>query len=115
MNKLRRFAICIAALWALGLVSSAQSGENRHVKVINRASSSIRYFYASNVDRGTWEEDILGAFRVIAPDHYRIIDIDDGTGHCLYDFRAVLDDGREAITHNVNVCTEESWTVTDSD
>jgi hypothetical protein len=40
------------------------------------------------------------------------IDIDDGTGHCLYDFKAILTDGREATTRNVNVCTQESWTVT---
>ncbi len=113
MNKLRRFAICLTAVCALGLSSvSAQAGENRYVKVINRTSSSIRYFYASNVDEDRWGYDILGDFVVIFPNHYMEIDIDDGTGHCLYDFKAILTDGREATTRNVNVCTQESWTVT---
>ncbi len=114
MNKLRRFAVSLIAVGLLGLSSMpAHGSENRYVRVVNRASSAIRYFYASNVDRDVWEEDILGAFRVIFPDHYMNINVDDGTGHCLYDFKAVLADGRTAITHNVNVCTQESWTVTD--
>ena len=114
MNKLRRFAICMTAFCALGLTALwAQSSENRYVRVINRASSPIRYLYASNVDRPTWEEDILGPLRMIATDHYVDVNIDDGSGHCLYDLRAVLFDGRTATTRNVNVCTEGSWTVTD--
>jgi hypothetical protein len=114
MNKLRRFGICLTTILALGLTTiSAQCSENRYVRVVNRASSPIRYLYASNVDRDSWEDDILGQWRMIATDHYVDVNIDDGSGHCLYDLKAVLLDGRKAITRNVNVCTQESWTVTD--
>ncbi len=114
MKSIRRFAIGAAAFCLLGFATTfAQSRENRHVRIINRASTSIRYLYATNVDRPNWGYDLLGDFNVILPNYYEDVNIDDGTGHCLYDLRAVLYDGREAITHGVNVCTEESWTVTD--
>ena len=109
-----RFAAAVTALCLLtSVTSSAQSDENRHVKIINRASSPIRYLYASNVNQATWQEDLLGPFTILLPDHYIVANIDDGTGHCLYDLRAVLYDGREAVTPHFNVCTEPSWTVTD--
>ncbi len=114
MNKLNRLVICLVAFFALGLTTiSAQSGENRRVRIINRASSPIRYLYASNVDRSTWEEDILGPMVMIGTDRYMDVNIDDGSGHCLYDLKAVLLDGRTAERGNFNVCTQESWTVTD--
>jgi hypothetical protein len=112
MKTLRRFAVCATAFCALAsLQATAQSRENRHLRIINRASSTIRYLYASNVDRGTWEEDILGPLQVIAPDHYIDANIDDGSGHCMYDLKAVLQDGRVATSRNVNVCTQDTWTV----
>ena len=86
--------------------------EDRRVRIINRASSAIYHFYASNVDSDSWEEDILGN-RTIPPGKSVIVNIDDGTGHCMYDLKAVLRDGREAVRRRFNVCTQESWTVTD--
>jgi hypothetical protein len=114
MKRVRNVAASVVLLSLAGLSSTVvQAQENRHVRVINRASSSIRYLYASNIDRNDWEEDLLGDFRVIAPDHYIDASIDDGTGHCLFDLKAVLYDGRTAVTRNFNVCTNDTWTVTD--
>jgi len=94
-------------------IFTASAGENRRIQIVNRSSVAIRYFYASNVDVGTWQEDILGPGRMIWPDHYMNAIIDDGTGHCLYDMKAVLFDGREAVWRNYNVCTKSTVTVTD--
>jgi hypothetical protein len=114
MKNLNRLIICLTAFFAFGLTTiSAQSSENRHVRIINRASSPIRYLYASNVDRRSWEEDILGPWVMISTDHYMDVNIDDGSGHCLYDLKAILLDGRTAERGNFNVCTQQSWTVTD--
>ncbi len=114
MKRIRQIAISVVALCLFGLIGTAlQAQENRRVRIINRASSSIQYLYASNVDRRSWEEDILGAWRVIAPGYYRDVNIDDGSGHCLFDIKAVLSDGREAVGRNINVCTSTSWTVYD--
>lgn len=105
-------AACLLFLPATFTAKSAAPQENRRVRVINHASSSIYYFYASNVDTGVWEEDILGT-QTIPPGQSRIVNIDDGTGHCFYDLKAVLADGRKAFRYKFNVCTQASWTVTD--
>ncbi|HEX3481257.1 MAG TPA: hypothetical protein VHT91_39865 [Kofleriaceae bacterium] len=83
------------------------------MEIINHASLPIYHLYISNVDADMWGPDQLGWDQTIAPGRYRVFNVDDGTGHCRYDFKAVLSDGRYAITHNVNVCTQASWTVTD--
>jgi hypothetical protein len=114
MKRIRNTAIAALALCLFGIVSTiVHAQENRYVRIINHASASIRYLYASNVDRDDWQEDLLGPFRVLTPNHYIDANIDDGTGHCLYDIKAVLSDRRVAITRGLNVCTNGSWTVTD--
>lgn len=104
--------LCLAAVLG-NTASRLKASENRLVRIVNRASSPIRYFHASNVARGSWEEDILGPFKIIATDRYRDVNIDDGSGHCYFDLKAVLADGRYAVRRHFNVCTERSWTVTD--
>ncbi|MGO4882094.1 MAG: hypothetical protein ACLP59_14875 [Bryobacteraceae bacterium] len=112
MKRIRNMAVCVIALGLFGLMgTAAQAQENRHVQIVNRASSPIYHLYASNVDRGTWEEDLLGD-RVLLPGYWINANIDDGSGHCLFDMKAVLYDGRTAEIHGFNVCTGESWTVT---
>lgn len=114
MKKIRKFAIFAVAATLLGVtVSALEAAENRWVRIINRSSSPIRYLYASNVDRGTWEEDLLGPLRVIGTNSYLDANIDDRSGHCLYDIKAVLYDERVAIRRNFNVCANETFTVTD--
>jgi hypothetical protein len=110
-----RLVILVAACallltWAHSGKTAAQQ-ENRRVRVINHASAAIYHFYASNIDSDNWEEDILGE-ETIPPGGSRIVNIDDGTGHCYYDLKAVLYDDREAVRRKFNVCTEASWTVT---
>ena len=109
MRRIFAGALCLLALAA----STTQAQFNRHVRIVNRSSSTIEYLYASNIDRETWEEDILGQYRVIAPGYYRDANIDDGTYHCRYDLKAVLRDGRVAVSRNFDVCANSSWTVYD--
>jgi len=93
-------------------VSTTQAQLDRRVRIVNRSSSAIFYLYASNIDRRGWEEDLLGP-QVIQPGYYIWANIDDGSDHCRYDLRAVLQDGREAVSRNFDVCTSTSWTVSD--
>ena len=88
---------------ALSLVTGSAAAADRHVTIINSTSTTMKMFFASNVDTKKWEEDILGD-EVVLPGDSIDIDIDDGTGHCEYDFRALFNDGVESIKHSVNVC-----------
>ena len=76
---------------------------DRRVEVFNDSGVTVREFYASNVSRNTWEEDILGR-NVLPPGRAVMINIDDGSGACRFDFRAVLDDGRRIEQRNIDVC-----------
>ena len=83
----------------------------RRVQIINGSSSPIEYLHASNTDHPKWDEDLLGPMRVIQPGRSIDANIDDGSGHCRYDLRAVLIDGSEAVQSDFDVCANISWTV----
>ncbi len=76
---------------------------DRRVQVVNGSGSTVREFYASNISRNSWEEDILGQ-DVLLPGRSVSINIDDGSGACRFDFRAILADGRALEQRDVNVC-----------
>jgi hypothetical protein len=106
-----KFAVLAIACLVLGTGIARGESEDRVVKVINETSAPIYHLYISNVDQGRWGPDQLGILQTIDSDHYRVFDMDDGSGHCLFDIQAVLSDGRKATTRNFNVCTQSTWTV----
>jgi hypothetical protein len=114
LNKIRThlFAMGFACL-ALLAVSSTANAQNRVVEIVNEASVPIYHLYVTNVGDPDWGQDQLGSFETIASYHYRVFNMDDGTGYCWFDVRAVLSDGRVAVRRSFNVCTESRWTVTD--
>ena len=88
-------------LFAAGAMSA--SALDRRVQINNVTSYDIIEFYASNTGTSDWEEDILG--RDILPAGSSImINIDDGTGYCMYDFLAIFEDGDQVVSGNNNVC-----------
>jgi hypothetical protein len=104
-------ALALAALILTG-ASGTASALDRHVEVVNGTSFKITEFYASSVGTKTWEEDILGK-DVISPGESWSINIDDGTGYCKYDFKAVFVDGDTAEKDGVNVCEISKFTFTE--
>jgi hypothetical protein len=104
-------AAAFLALAAAG-ASHAASGENRHVNIVNHTRHTITEFYASNTGSDDWEEDILGRDELKRGESIDI-DIDDGTGACKFDFKAVFSDGEELVKHNINVCEIESYEYTE--
>ena len=109
MNKLL-IGLAFAAVATLGM--SSANAQDRRVNIINETSYDIVEFYASNVGEGDWEEDILGQ-DILESGASVMIDIDDGTGYCKYDFMAVFDDGDEVVKEDVNVCEISSFRFTE--
>lgn len=98
----------LAAIVAAGLMLGASSAanaddEDRRVRIVNNTSVAMMEFYASSIAAKTWEEDILGK-DVLVPGDDVVIDIDDGSSACLYDFKAVFLDGDEVTDEDVDVC-----------
>jgi hypothetical protein len=100
-------------LAAFVLVSSATPAfaSDRHVTIVNATNSTMVRFYASNSGRTSWEEDILGD-RVLKPGQSVRINVDDGSGACVYDFRADFDDGDKLTRSSINVCEISTYRYT---
>lgn len=113
-RMLRTFTIsaATAVVALMGLAVAPANAQDRNVQVVNETQHAIVQFFASNVDRGTWEEDILG--EAVLPIGESVnINIDDGSGACLYDFKAVFDDGEELVRNGIDVCTTSTYTYTE--
>jgi len=114
-----RFALAAAALGvvAIGTTAAApapsdkyqviqvqsRDGMNRRVRIHNQTGWTMLRFYASDSRKSDWEEDILGA-DVLANGDSLQINIDDGSGACVYDFKAEFTNGQSLTRMNVNVC-----------
>ena len=108
----KRWWIPLVALFAICVTVGHAEAYDRRVRLINDSSRTIVSFYASNEDSDQWEEDILGR-RVVPPGDEILINVDDGTGHCIFDFKAVMRGGATVVRRSLNVCQISSWTITD--
>jgi len=114
MNRmLKKLTISIAAavVALIGLAAPA-SAQDRNVVIINDTQHTIVQFFASNISVDDWQEDILGQ-DVLSVGQSVNINIDDGTGACLYDFKAVFDDGDELVRNGIDVCTIGTYSYTE--
>jgi hypothetical protein len=109
MSVVSRFIAAGSLAIALS-VPDITAAEDRRVRIVNGTNVTLTSFYASNTKRKSWEEDILGS-SVLPAGRSVMINIDDGSGACMFDFRAVLSNGRTVEAYNMNVCQITSWTV----
>lgn len=101
-----------AAAILFSLAATPAHAEDRRVTIINETGHTIVHFYASNVERGSWEEDILGQ-QVLKPGQSVRVNVDDGSGHCKFDFRADFEDGDKLVRNGINVCEISSYRYTE--
>ncbi len=99
-------ALSLALTLAIALPATAL---DRRVTIVNNTGFTIVEFYGSNTGAETWEEDILGA-DVLPSGQSVVINFDDETGYCMFDFRAVFDDGDVLERGRVNVCEIGTFT-----
>ena len=91
-------------------VAQSRDRHDRRMVIVNESPRIIREFYATNTGVNSWGRDLLGQ-AVIHPGQRYVVNFDDGTGFCMFDFRAVLDNGRPVERYRVNVCEYVSWTI----
>ncbi|TPW33652.1 hypothetical protein FJU08_01830 [Martelella alba] len=82
---------------------------DRTVTIVNNTGYEMVEFYGSNSGTDSWEEDILG--KETLPHGASVdIDFDDGTGHCMFDFMAVFEDGDQVKQEGIDVCKTGTFT-----
>jgi hypothetical protein len=94
---------CCSAAFAFAIAVGSAEALDRHVTIVNETSVDIVEFYGSQVDAKDWQEDILGS-KVLSAGSSVSINFDDGTGYCMFDFRAVFADGDVLVRNKINVC-----------
>ncbi len=106
------FAVAAVGALFLSACTDTQTSvsANRMVTIGNTTGVTMTRFYASNITRSSWEEDIFGS-DVLPSGRSINVNIDDGTGACLFDLKAVFADGDVVTQKNFNVCVESRWTV----
>lgn len=103
-------AAVLAALAPDGALAQSRDRQDRRMVIVNESGRVIREFYATNTGVEKWGRDLLGD-QMIPPGERYVFNFDDGTGYCMFDFRAVLDNGRPIERYRVNVCEYVAWTV----
>ena len=88
---------------AVSAPAQSRDGLNRRVRIHNNTGWTMLRFYASDSRVTDWEEDMLGR-GTLAAGNSIMMNIDDGSGACLYDFKAEFTNGQVLTRYNVNVC-----------
>ena len=101
-------SLALAAAVAVGAsgcveTTTASSGYNRNVLIVNNTGQTIWRFYGSRTSTNSWEEDILGS-TILSSGSSVNIDFNDGTGACMFDMKAEFRSGASIVRNNVNVC-----------
>jgi hypothetical protein len=111
-------AILLLAALALSTAGSpleaqrrTKDDHDRRVVVINTRASPMMRLYAARTTTSDWEENILS--QPIVAGSRIVVNFDDGTGSCNFDFRAVFKDRQIVHTWSINVCVESEWRVED--
>lgn len=60
-------------------------------------------FYSTNSGASKWGRDVMGS-SVLGSGRSMSLNFDNAKGYCLFDFRAIFDNGIELTRANVNVC-----------
>lgn len=106
----RKFALALCSIFFVSATTSIGAfAADRVVTIINETGYTIVEFYGSNAGTNSWEEDILGN-NVLSHNASVQVDFDDGTGHCMFDFRAIFEDGDILVQERVDVCKIGTFT-----
>lgn len=102
-------AVLLAACAQTDLIGGGNDSQNRVVDIVNQTNAPMQ-FSASNATQSLWRSEQFSSAS-IGSGRYITLNFDDGTGACIFDFKAEFSNGREARRDNINVCVETAWTV----
>lgn len=91
--------------------SRTQDGQNRTIRVHNQTGLAVRSLAAAPAPGSTYGVDLLGGEGLDAGRN-RPVTVDDGSGACVFTFRALLANGQVLERPGVNVCRIADWYLT---
>lgn len=103
ISKLTAAALLLAASTTFAMA------EDVKFTLDNQSEYTIDEFYASPANTDEWGEDILGQ-DVLEGGASGTVTIADGSDQCLYDLKAVDEDGVEHELNDLDICTRPNVT-----
>ena len=94
---------------ALAVAANPANADGREMQIVNQTGFEIIEFYSSYKDEVDWGANLL-TDQPIGGDDERLLDLEDGSGYCLYSFRVIFDDGEELISDDINICDLSTFT-----
>ena len=101
--KLKTSLRLAAAALALAASASMANATDYRVRIHNDTGYTLYKFYSTNSGSSKWGSDVLGS-STLPNGSSMMLNFDNSQGYCLFDFRAVFEDGDELQRGNVNVC-----------
>ena len=93
----------MAAAAALAATAGAAMATDYRVRIHNDTGYTLYKFYSTNSGAKKWGRDVLGS-KTLANGAAMTLNFDNSEGYCLFDFRAIFEDGTELTRGEVNVC-----------
>lgn len=94
---------------ALAFAGVAQAG-TQDFTLTNATGYQIDRIYVSPTAEASWQEDVMGS-DALADGEGVEISFDAPDGQCMWDLKAVYNDGEEAVWIGFNLCTISSITL----
>lgn len=111
LRKAASAALMGGSAVVVGSLPASAQRYDRRIEIVNNTRTTIRTVNATNVGRRDWGVDLLGN-EIIPPGRRMVINVEDRTGYCRYDFRAIFTDGRQVTRQGMNVCELARWVLT---
>ncbi len=106
---LRNAAIGFGVVSALVASIGPAFADGREMQIVNQTGFEIVEFFRAHKDAADWGEELLMG-EAIGGYAERLLDLEDGSGYCLYSFRVIFDDGEELISEDINICDLPTFT-----
>lgn len=99
----RSLTLAVAALAVTVSVAAPVAAQDRRVRIHNNTDITLYRFYSTNSGAQNWGNDVMGS-STLPPGGSMTMNFDNRYGYCVFDFRAVFEDGQELTRGGVNVC-----------
>ena len=99
----RSFFTAVTALALTATLALPAVAQDRRVRIHNNTDITLYRFYSTNSGAQNWGGDVMGS-STLAPGAAMTLNFDNNYGYCVFDFRAVFEDGQELTRGGVNVC-----------
>jgi hypothetical protein len=101
--------LMLAALGGLVLAPAAAQAQNEPVRIFNRATVPATQLFVLRTGHTAWSANLLR--EPLPPGRFLSVRLGEGAG-CRFDLRMVLQDGREILRQDADVCATRSVELT---